>query len=217
MRPTIAIESVNVGAAGKVIHGDTVLTTGIGKRPVEGAVAVGEFGLDGDAIVDQEHHGGRDQAVYAYRSEDYDWWSQLLGRDCTPGLFGENLTISGLPADMLVGDRLLIGDVVLEVTSARIPCSTLAARMQDSGFGITFRRAERPGYYFRVLNPGQVQAGDGVEIVECGHATVTVLDLFRFAYQTSHDPERLQQFLDAPIAERVRARVESLLADQERV
>ena len=216
MRQAIEIASVNVGAAGTIAHGDSVLTTGICKRPADGAVRVGELGLDGDAIVDRQHHGGRDQAVYAYRSEDYEWWSQVLGKDCAPGLFGENLTITGLPADLLVGDRLLIGDVVLEATSARIPCRTLAARMQDRGFGVAFRRAERPGFYFRVLNAGQVRAGDGVDVVECGFHAVTVIDLFRFAYATSHDPARLRQFLEAPIAERVRAKVEAALDVLER-
>lgn len=172
---------------------------------------MGEFGLDGDAIFDDEHHGGRDQAVYAYRVEDYEWWSATTGFHHKPGLFGENLTIRGLPADMVIGDRLLIGDVVLEVTAARIPCGTLATRVKDRDFGLVFRKAERPGVYFRVLNPGHVAANDSIEMVECSNAMVTVLDLFRFAYATSHDAEQLQRFLDAPIAERVRTKVEAAL------
>ena len=136
-----------------------------------------------------------------------------MDRDFQPGLFGENLTVRGLPSNMVVGDRLLVGDVVLEATSARIPCKTLAARMQDRGFGMRFRKAERPGVYFRVLNTGKVQAGDAVTLVESDAGTVTVLDLFRFAYATSHDAEQLRRFLDAPIAERVRADVEAKLAN----
>ena len=112
---------------------------------------------------------------------------------------------------MVVGDRLLIGDVVLEATSARIPCSTLAMRVQDSGFGMAFRKAERPGIYFRVLNPGAIAEGDSAEMVECGSTSVTVLDLFRFAYETSHEASDLRRILDAPIAERVRAKVEAAL------
>lgn len=211
MRPAIQISSVNVGKAEAITHGSKSMTTGICKKPVGASVSVGESGLDGDAILDTKHHGGRDQAVYVYREEDYEWWSTTTGLHNEPGLFGENLTITGLPGDMVIGDRLLIGDVVLEATSARIPCSTLATRVKDREFGLAFRKAERPGVYFRVLNPGQVAVNDSVEMVECSNALVTVLDLFRFAYATSHDAEQLQRFLDAPIAERVRTKVEAAL------
>jgi len=212
LRQDIEICSVNLGRAETIVHGDRSLMTGICKRPADGSVHIGESGLEGDAVLDEEHHGGRDQAVYAYRLEDYQWWSDEAGLAWEPGLFGENLTIKGLPGDMVIGDRLLIGDVVLEATSARIPCDTLATRLRDRGFGMAFRKAERPGTYFRVLNPGSVAAQDAVEMVECGSNDVTVLDLFRFAYQTSHDSERLLRFLEAPIAERVRNKVESALA-----
>lgn len=211
MRQAIEIISVNLGTAETIRHGTRSTTTGICKRPTAGPVPVGEFGVQGDEILDTEHHGGRDQAVYAYRQEDYEWWSSETGLEVEPGLFGENLTISGLPGDLVIGDRLLVGDAVLEATSARIPCGTLAMRVQDSGFGMAFRKAERPGIYFRVLNPGTVAAGDAVELVECGANTVTVLDLFRFAFETSHDVETLKRMLDAPIAERIRPKVEAAL------
>lgn len=204
------ITSVNIGKAETITHGNRSITTGICKRPVTGPVDVTESGLHGDEILDSGHHGGVDQAVYAYSADDYDWWADETGRDFVPGLFGENLTVRSLPSDLYIGDRLLIGDLVLEATSARIPCGTLATRMTDRGFGLAFRQAERPGIYFRVLNSGAVSGGDSVTLVE-GGGTVTALDLFRFAYETSHDPERLQRFLDAPIAARVRAKVEAAL------
>lgn len=205
------IKSVNLGSAETITHGEQTQTTGICKRPVSGKVEVTELGLRGDHIVDAQHHGGVDQAVYAYSVEDYEWWAAKTGRELQAGLFGENLTIAGLPSDMYVGDRLLIGDLVLEATSARIPCGTLATRMGDRGFGSIFRKAERPGTYFRVLNPGAVSSGDSVTMVEADMGTVTVLDLFRFAYETSHDADQLRRFLDAPIAERVRAKIEGKL------
>ena len=205
------ITSVNVGRAEMIAHGDQSMTTGICKRPVSGSVEVTELGLRGDKILDSEHHGGPDQAVYAYSADDYDWWASETGRDYPAGLFGENLTIKGLPSDLYVGDRLLIGDLVLEATSARIPCGTLATRMHDRGFGLTYRKAGRPGIYFRVLNPGAVSSGDSVTLVEGDAGTVTILDLFRFAYETSHDVENLQRILGAPIAARVRAKVEAAL------
>jgi len=207
------VTSVNVGNAETIMHGKGGVTTGICKRPVTGPVEVTELGLQGDHIFDRRHHGGADQAVYAYSADDYEWWVEKTGHEYPAGLFGENLTIKGLPTDMYIGDRLLIGDLLLEATSARIPCNTLAARMADRGFGLAFRRAERPGIYFRVLNPGRVTSGDSVTMVEGSAGTVTVLDLFRFAYATSHDAVQLRRFLDAPIAERVRVKVEEKLAN----
>lgn len=206
------ITSVNVGRAEMIAHGNQSMTTGICKRPVSGSVEVTELGLHGDQIFDGEHHGGPDQAVYAYSADDYEWWASETGRDYPAGLFGENLTIKGLPTDLYVGDRLLIGDLVLEATSARIPCGTLATRMHDRGFGLTFRKAERPGIYFRVLNPGAVSSGDSVTLVEGTGCKISVLDLFRFAYETRHDVDQLRRFLDAPLAERVRTRIEATLA-----
>ena len=205
------IESINIGRAETIAAGDGSMETGIIKNPITGPVRVAADGLPGDAIVDTEHHGGVDQAVYAYSSDDYAWWSEQTGGEYFPGLFGENLTIRGLPTDMLVGDRLLIGEVVLEVTAPRIPCDTLAARMQDRGFGLSFRKAERPGIYFRVLNEGEVSAGDAVTCVETTEHNVTILDLFRYKYRLSHDPDELRRCLAAPIAERMRADIERKL------
>ncbi|MGI9249323.1 MAG: MOSC domain-containing protein [Woeseiaceae bacterium] len=203
---------MNLGSAETIALGNRVVTTGICKHPVSGPVEVTELGLCGDHVLDSSHHGGRDQAVYAYSADDYEWWASETGREYHAGLFGENLTIRGLPSDMFVGDRLLIGDLVLEATSARIPCGTLATRMADRDFGMAFRKAERPGIYFRVLNSGTVSGGDSVTLVE-GGSPVTVLDLFRFFYETSHDAEKLRRFLDAPVAERVRAKIETTLAE----
>ena len=206
------IESINVGQAETVSHGDKSKVTGICKRPVEGAVTLAAHGIPGDEILDDKHHGGVDQAVYAYSSDDYDWWSQQTGKEYPPGLFGENLTIRGLPSDMHIGDRLLIGEVVLEATAPRIPCDTFAMRLQDSSFGLAFRKAERPGIYFRVLNEGEVRTGDSVIYVESAEHGVTILDLFRYKYRPTHDADDLRRCLDAPIAERMRADIENKLA-----
>jgi MOSC domain-containing protein YiiM len=207
MREAIQVVSVNIGESAAVHDGSSVYESGIFKRPVAGPVAVTAAGLDGDAIVDMKFHGGADQAIYLYNAEDYAWWATQMDRDFSPGLFGENLTVSGLPSNLSIGDRLLIGDVVLEATSARIPCNTLAARMGDTGFGMAFRKAERPGVYFRVLNPGLVAAGDAVTLIESGDSRVTVVDLFRFGFSKNGDAASLQRYLDAPIAERVREQV----------
>ena len=206
------LTSVNRAQSETIQHGAKSMTTGICKRPVDGAVLLTETGVEEDAVVDVEHHGGPDQAIYAYSGEDYNWWLESEGRDFSPGAFGENLTIRGMPSDMRIGDRLLIGEVVLEATAPRIPCGTLAARIEDSGFGLAFRAAQRPGVYFRVLNPGLVSAGDAVTLVESDSADVTILDLFRFYYALQHDENTLLRFLEAPLASRFRAKVESKLA-----
>ena len=206
------LESVNVGLAETIEYGNKSMETGICKRPVSGPVAVTEEGIPGDAILATKHHGGPDQAIYAYSADDYDWWAAKTGRDYPPGLFGENLTVRDLPSDMRIGARLLIGEVVLEATSPRIPCSTLATRMHDRGFGMAFRQAERPGIYFRVLNEGELQAGDSVTLVESDSCDVTILDLFRHKYRLRHDPEELKRYLEAPLASRFRTRIEADLA-----
>jgi len=206
------IASVNLGREETITHGKRTFETGIRKRPTDGLVHIGVQIIAGDSICDTEHHGGADQAVYAYSSDDYTWWSEQLGEDLEPGTFGDNLTIDGLPTDLNVGDRLLIGDVLLEATAPRIPCNTLAAQMQDHAFGIAFRRAERPGIYFRVLNEGEVAAGDGVTFVENPAPKVTILDLYRFVFDLRPKRADLERFLEAPLAERMRVKIESKLA-----
>ncbi len=207
------LENINVGKVETVVCDDRSFATGICKRPVAGPVRIGTLGLSGDAIVSTNHHGGPDQAVYAYSTDDYEWWASEAGLVCTPGLFGENLTISDLPTDMNVGDRLLIGEVVLEATAPRIPCDTFAARMQDRGFGMAFRKAERPGVYFRVLNEGDVRPGDVVTLVEAAEFNVSILDLFRHKYRLRHEAGELRRLLEAPVAERFRAQIEGKLAE----
>ena len=178
-----------------------------------GLLNLGEAGVRGDQIVNTEHHGGTDQAIYAYSADDYDWWSLETDREYPPGLFGENLTIRGMPSDMNVGDRLLIGEVVLEATAPRIPCGTFAARMQDSGMGHAFRQAEKPGIYLRVLNSGEVSPGDTVTFVGIESDTVSIVELFRFYYALRHDQATLHRYLEAPLAVRFRQKIEKRLAE----
>jgi len=205
------LESVNVGRLETISHNDSNFVTGISKYPVAGSVRLDEAGVRDDVIVDVNNHGGVDQAVYVYGADDYDWWASEIEREFSPGLFGENLTIRGMPQDMNVGDRLLIGEIVLEATAPRIPCRTFAARMQDSGFGLAFRKAERPGIYFRVLSGGEVSAGDKVTLIADESNVVSVLELFRFNYLLKHDAATLRRYLDAPLAVRFREKIESRL------
>jgi MOSC domain-containing protein YiiM len=206
------VMSINVGREEVIDHGDRRFTTGIRKRPVEGPVFIGADAVAGDTISDKQHHGGADQVAYAYSMDDYEWWSTQLGRELVPGTFGDNLTIEGLPSDMNVGDRLLVGEVLLEATAPRIPCGTLAAQMQDSGFGMAFRKAERPGIYLRVLNEGEVTAGYAVTYIENPAPVVSILDLYRLAYDPRPNPAAMERYLEAPLAERMRVSIEQKLA-----
>ena len=157
------IVSVNTGTVRPLLHGKPSGKTGIFKTPRAAPVRVSALGLEDDAIVDTEHHGGLDQAVYVFTMPDYAWWSAHIGRPLEPGTFGENLTLSDLEsAALCIGDRLRVGEVLLEVTGPRIPCVTLAARMGDPQFVRKFRFAEKPGAYCRVLETGVVAASDPV-------------------------------------------------------
>jgi MOSC domain-containing protein YiiM len=201
--------SVNVGTETSI---EGAGKTGIFKRGVDGPVAVTSLGLAGDTISDTENHGGVDQAVYIYGAPDYDWWSQELGRELPPGAFGENLTVSGLrSAECCIGDRFLIGSVVLEVTAPRIPCSTLSARMGDRMFVKRFMRAERPGLYCRIVHGGEVLAGDAVELERYEGENVPAVELFRDFFDSETSESMLRRHLSVPIAVRARVHKESQL------
>jgi MOSC domain-containing protein YiiM len=209
---------VNIGREQAIPGHAKMGGTGIYKAPTAGVVRVGKFSVEGDCVFDKKHHGGPDQAVYVYFSDDYDWWSAKLARNIAPGTFGDNLTISGTnSADLAIGDRLIAGDVVLEVTAPRIPCSTLAARMNDSSFVKAYRDAARPGAYCRVLREGEVSAGMAVTHQPYAGKRVGLNDMFRdWLARKALDAARLKETLAAPIAERARKDWEELLAAAER-
>jgi MOSC domain-containing protein YiiM/predicted kinase len=208
------VVSINRGRAEHLRHRSYDGVTGIFKQPVGGAVAIGSLGLEADAVMDRKHHGGPDQAVYLYRQEDYDWWSAELGRTIAPGTFGDNLTIAGLPGPgAIIGSRLDFGEVVLEVTAPRIPCNTLAARMDDPTFAKRFMAADRPGIYCRVIRPGVLAAGARVTVAPFTGDPVSTLDIFRARYRRPEIVE-LQRFLAAPFDERTRAKYAAELADR---
>ena len=168
--------------------------TGIHKRPVDHPVEVRapgpktiglHSGLVGDRIFDIEHHGGNDQAVYAYAREDYDWWERRLGRELPGGVFGDNLTTVDVDVSgAVIGEKWRVGaDLVLEPTFGRIPCATFQAKMGEPRWVRTFTQASRPGAYLRVVANGDVRAGDRVEVVERPAHGVTIALAFR-AYLT---------------------------------
>lgn len=173
--------------------------TGINKLSIQGPVMVDAEGLVGDAILNRKHHGGVDQAVYIEGSIDLDWWQAELGRDLPYGTFGENLVIEGLESAMLAaGDRLAIGEVLLEITSARMPCATFAAKMGDPTIVKRYTRAARPGAYTRVLQGGMVESGQSVEFTPWSGDRVTMREMMATFGRKLSDTDRAR-YLAAPV------------------
>jgi MOSC domain-containing protein YiiM len=196
--------SVNLGRARPSHHTD-IGVTGIDKRAVDGPVEVRApgrkrdglgSGLVGDAVCDRRHHGGDDQAVYAYAREDLDTWGERLGRTFGNGSFGENMTTAGLDLTAaLIGERWRVGDaLVLEVSCPRIPCRTFAGWLGEQGWLKTFTRAVLPGAYLRVAAPGAVRSGDPIEVIARPAHDVTIGVVFR---ALTLEPELLESVLAA--------------------
>ena len=199
---------INIGEERLLKLGSKPSLTGIYKLPVQ-AVEVTSLGCIGDRIVSEKHHGGPDQAVYVYTQPDYDQWELLENLKLSPGTFGENLLVSGLEsAAGVIGDRLIFKDVILEVSAPRIPCATLAARMGDSKFVKTFVKMERPGFYCRVIKEGKLAVGDSFTYEPTSGPQVTIGDLYKDHYSNELEQEKIKLFLSAPIAIRIRKKME---------
>jgi MOSC domain-containing protein YiiM len=201
--------SVNVGVArpnpAKRFGG----LTGIDKLPVDHAVEVRapgpkrtglHSGVVGDPIGDTKHHGGDDQAVYAYSREDYDWWQASLDRPLDPGTFGENLTTVGLDLNATqIGEIWRIGDdLELQTTFGRIPCATFQAKMGEKQWLKRFSQAARTGTYLRVVKPGLLRAGDPIEIVHRPARSVGVSEAFDIYMHRSEELGLLLRAEDLP-------------------
>ena len=183
------LDSVNLGRPRPNPH-KSAESTGIGKLPVAGPVEVRDpgpkrgglgSGLVGDFIGDRQHHGGNEQAVYAFQREDLDRWEERLGRELPNGFFGENLTTSGIDVnEARVGERWRVGaEVELAVTAPRIPCSTFRGWVGEKGWVKLFAADARSGAYLRVIRPGTIQAGDLIEVLHRPDHDVTVSLFFR--------------------------------------
>ena len=176
------VVSVNVGGVRTVEVGDRMITTAIWKSPLPGRVAVSGVNDSGDDQADREVHGGEHKAVYAYAWEDTLWWNEELGHQLEPGNFGENLTLSGVDvAAAVVGERWRVGSALLEVSEPRFPCFKLGIRMGDPKFLKRFAAARRTGTYLRIVEAGEVGAGDPVERVTRPDHGLTI-GLFAEAY-----------------------------------
>ncbi len=191
------VQSVNVGER-KIIgeRRGRPWWSGIDKRPVDGRRELANHEVAGDHIQVTRLHGGPDKAVYAYASEDTAWWEAELGRELWAGAFGENLTLAGVDcSNAVIGDRLRVGPTLLEVSQPRIPCATLAKHLGDRLMVKRFAQARRPGIYLRIIEPGDVGAGDPVELVERPDHGVTVGVVYEAVL---HDHTLTARALEAP-------------------
>ncbi|MEU9509808.1 MOSC domain-containing protein [Micromonospora sp. NPDC048170] len=206
------LASVNLGGVTEAEWaGDASGRSGIDKRPVDGPVLLRADGVAGDFIGERAHHGGPDQAVYAYAEEDAAWWAAEIGRSIRPGGFGENLTTYAVDVtDAVIGEQWAVGSALLQVTKPRTPCTTFAGFWGVPDLIRRFTVRATPGAYLRVLREGEVGAGDPVEVVDRPAHGVTIGEVFR---AMSLEPELLPRLLDAPeLPEQIREKVSRRLA-----
>jgi MOSC domain-containing protein YiiM len=172
------VVSVNVGSVREVVWRDELVTTAIWKTPVSGRVALRGVNFAGDDQADRTVHGGVDKAVYAYSLEDYAHWRGAGLRDAGPALFGENLTTEGIDLSAVVaGEQWSVGSAILEAAQPRLPCFKLGIRVGDSHFPRRFLAALRMGAYFRIVQEGDVGAGDAIRVITRPAHGVTLRDM----------------------------------------
>jgi MOSC domain-containing protein YiiM len=200
------LESVNLARVVTPDWNDGA-ATGIDKRPANGPVRTGANVLVGDTICDHADHGGPDQAVYAYAREDATWWAGQLGREVTPGAFGENFSTSGLDVTgAVIGERWAIGSAVFEVSCPRIPCRTFAGFWDVPRLIKWFTAAGRPGAYLRIHQSGTVRAGAEITIVHRPAHGVTIAETFRALTGDRTLVPRLLQAPELPAKTHAKAR-----------
>jgi MOSC domain-containing protein YiiM len=191
----VQVVSVNLGLPREVIWKGMTVQTGIFKDPVDRPVTICKLNLAGDRQADLTVHGGAEKAVYAYPAEHYEYWRKKLPEvQFSWGKFGENLTTEGLTEDALcVGDRLRAGSAVLMVTQPRMPCYKLALRFERDDMMKRFLMSRRSGFYFSVIEEGEVRAGSEIEILSRDPHRVAVADIARLYLGQARDPELLHR------------------------
>jgi ferredoxin-NADP reductase/MOSC domain-containing protein YiiM len=196
-RITARLLSVNVGLPRDIEWRGRTVHTAIWKAPVAGRHRVGRLNLDGDGQGDLAGHGGEQRAVFVYQIESYRYWQEQLHRtDSVPGQFGENFTVEGLPDDgVCIGDRYQIGSALFEVTQPRVTCYRVGIRMNEPRMPALLTSSGRPGFYFRVLQEGEVGAGDEIVKVGAAQEQMTVVEINALLYSPRHARDRLESAL----------------------
>ena len=211
--------SLNVGLPRDVAWRGRTVRTAIFKSPVDGRRRVRRLNVDGDGQADLVGHGGEHRAVYVYDRSAYEHWSEFLGRDdLVPGHFGENFTVEGMPDDEVsVGDRYRIGDAVFEVTQPRVTCYKVGLRLEEPRMPALLYSHGRPGFYLRVLEEGEVGAGDEIERVAVGPQAMSVREISALLYLPGHTPAGLRRALAIPaLSEGWRGSFTALLEQHEK-
>ena len=214
LRPVPKLVSLNVGQPRDVEWSGRTVFTAIWKAPVDGPVMARTLNLDGDKQGDTAGHGGPNRAVYVYQLASYRYWETELHRnDFTMGQFGENFTVDGLADDeVCIGDRYRIGEALFEVSQPRVTCYRVGIRMNEPRMPALLVAHGRPGFYFRVLEEGEVQAGDAIELELKGPEAMTVAEVNAQLYLPPHDPDAIKRALRIPaLSEGWRASLSALL------
>ena len=195
------VVSVNVGLPREVEWKGITVSTGIFKEPVAGTVMVRRNNLEGDRQADLTVHGGPNKAVYGYASEHYPYWrKQYPQMDLPWGVFGENLTTEGLSEDSLhIGDTVRVGSAVLKVVQPRQPCYKLQIRFGRDDIIQRFLVSGRSGFYFSIVEEGEVEAGSAIEVLSRDENQVTIADINRLYLGVEANPELLQRALRVPV------------------
>lgn len=207
------IISINAGKEQTQINKGRAEITGIYKTPLQGPVQITKLGIAEDFIGSPKHHGGPDQALYIYGEADYQWWEKEIVQELLPGMFGENLTIGDLEcSEFNIGDYLHVGDVTLQVTGPRIPCSTFATKMEDPQWVKKFGAADRPGFYVRVIQEGVLMVGQEVRVEKYAGETLSLVQVYRDHYNKEGRNEAvLLKHVNSPLAVRMRVKYEGEL------
>ena len=199
-RTTPRLLSVNVGLPRDVAWRGKTVHTGIWKTPVKGRRMVRRLNIDGDGQGDLAGHGGEHRAVFVYQIDSYRYWQEQLGRsDFSYGQFGENFTVDGLPDhEVCIGDHYRIGSAVFEVTQPRVTCYRVGIRMNESRMAALLVSHGRPGFYFRVIEEGEVEAGDEIAQVTAGPERMTIAEINALLYRPGHPRSQLERALRIP-------------------
>jgi ferredoxin-NADP reductase/MOSC domain-containing protein YiiM len=194
------IQSINVGLPRDVAWKGEKVRTAIWKQPVQGRIAARRLNLEGDGQGDLAGHGGEHRAVMVYQVDSYQYWEAQLGRkDFSFGQFGENFTVAGLPDnEVCIGDRYRIGSALFEVTQPRVTCYRVGIRMAEPAMPALLVSHHRPGFYFRVLEEGEVGAGDEITKVTDGPERITVGEIDALLYLPNPSHEELERSLRVP-------------------
>jgi MOSC domain-containing protein YiiM len=195
------VVSVNVGTPKQVLVRERMVLTSIFKSPVEGRVAVRRHNIAGDRQADLTVHGGPYKAVYCYPTEHYRFWTeQLPDMELAPGMFGENLTTEGLVEEKVyVGDQFRVGSAVLQVTQPRMPCFKLGIRFGRPDMVKRFWQSQRSGFYFSIVEEGDVAAGDAIERTVHSPDGISVADVVALYRGKEKSPELMERALRAPL------------------